>query len=90
MDPDEKTQITELLVQFDRKQAERHDEINERVTAIDDLLRGTYERRGLITRLSKLEDTEAARACWYKLTVGAAVTSTVGAVVSWLKHGGTH
>lgn len=60
----------------------------ERLTNIDDLLRGTYKDEGLITRVSSLEKTEASRICWYRLTIGAAVTSAVGAVISWIKHGG--
>lgn len=84
----EKTEITELLLEIDKKQVARHDEVHRRVIAIDDLLRGTYEKKGLITRVAGLEQTEAERKCWYKITVGAAVTSAVGAIVSWFKHNG--
>lgn len=86
----EKTEITELLLEIDKKQVARHDELHTRVVAIDDLLRGTYEKKGLITRVSGLESSEEERKCWYKLTIGAAITSAVGAMISWLKHGGAH
>lgn len=84
----EKTEITELLLEIDKKQVARHDELHTRVVAIDDLLRGTYEKKGLITRVSGLEQTDEERKCWYRITVGAAITSAIGAMVSWLKHHG--
>ena len=65
----------------------KHDE---KLTSIDDLLRGTYERKGLITRVTGLEEVDASRRCWYRLTIGAAITSAAGAIVSWLKNGGVH
>ena len=58
------------------------------VREIKTVLVGDYEKRGLITRVTALEQTERDRRCWYRLTIGAALTSAIGAIVSWLKHGG--
>jgi len=60
----------------------------EKLTSIDDLLRGTYDKRGLIDRVANMESTESERKCWYRITIGAALTSSIGAIVSWLKHSG--
>ena len=71
----------EMLIGLHRK----HDE---KLTSIDDLLRGNYERPGMINRVTNLENAEAERKVWYRLTVGAAITSSIGAVVAWVKSGG--
>ena len=64
-----------------------HKKHDEKLTSVDDLLRGTYERAGLITRVASLEQTEIDRKCWYRLTVGAAITSasaTISAMpIAW-------
>jgi len=86
MSDPEKTEIAELLRDIDERQQGRHDVLQEQITNIDSLLRGTYKERGLITRVDVIEEQEASRKVWYQITVGAAVTSTVGALISWLKH----
>ena len=86
MGESEKNEITDRLDKLIGLQ-ESHEE---KLTSIDDLLRGTYEKQGLITRVCGLERTEADRRCWHRITIGAAITSAIGAAMSWIKHVGPH
>lgn len=58
-----------------------------KVDEIHEALIGSFEKRGLIRDVEDLKQAEQSRKAWYFVTVGAAVTSVISAVIGWLSGG---